>query len=232
MKTSRPKLILNRKALARKEDVRAKDKFSSEILLEESRPCLVRVKRVKNAFENTEELCISSNDEDLPTPVSLEFENSNSTVADEKKGKKLLELSSTDMNISNTNRIIDKEEALLEKVHPSGVSSVTLTKSVIKKIFPLNPGVNDDVIVHSAFRDMKVDQVNNTRATGAFEKHFHKLGFETRYKGENGGNRNKKCKDSSCKTIMNSELTLSEYSDDICDFVDEYQNLDMLFGEA
>jgi len=226
MKTSRPKLILNRKA--RQEDARAKDKFSSEILLEESRPCLVRVKRIKNAFENTEELCISSNDEDLPTPpVSLEFENSNSTVADEKKGKKLLELSSTDMNISNTNRSIDKEEALLEKVHPCGVSSVTLKKSVIKKIFPLESGVNDDVILHSAFRDMKVDQVKNTRATGASEKHFNKLGFETRYKGENGGNRNKKS-----KTIKNSEVTLSEYSDDICDFVDEYQNLDMLFGEA
>jgi len=223
MKTSRPKLILNRKAS--QEDARAKDKFSSEILLEESRPCLVRVKRIKNAFENTEE--ISCNDADLPTPVSLEFENS--TVPDEKKGQKLLELSSTDMNISNTNRIIDKEGALLEKVHPSGVSSVTLAKSVIKKIFPLKPGVNDDVIVHSAFRDMKVDQAKNTRVTGASEKHFNKLGFETRYKGENGGNRNKKSKDSSCKTIKNSE---SEYSDDICDFVDEYQNLDMLFGEA
>jgi len=248
METSRPKLILNRKGGT--EDARSKDKFSSEGLLEESRASLVRSKRNKNAFENTEDRCISSKDdeitsfEDLSTSVSLGFENSNSTFFDENKGKiaevksvvedKLLNLSSsTDMNIININQNIGKE-ALLEKADPCGVRSVTSTESLIKKIFPMKPGVNDDVMVHSAFRELKVDQVKKTRAIGPSEKHCNKSGFKTRHKGENGnwGNRSKKSKDSSCKTIKNTESTLSECSDDICDFVEEYQNLDMLFGEA
>jgi len=246
METSRPKLILNRKGGT--EDARSNDKLSSEGLLEESRPSLVRSKRNKNAFENTEDRCISSkideitSFEDLSTSVSLGFENSNSTFFDEDKGKiaevksvdKFLKLSrSKDMNIINTNRNIGKE-ALLEKADPCAVRSVTSTESLIKKIFPLKPGVNDDVMVHSAFRELKVDQVKKTRAIGPSEKHCNKSGFKTRHKGENGnwGNRSKKSKDSSCKTIKNTESTLSECSDDICDFVEEYQNLDMLFGEA
>merc|ERR1719347_1890552 len=105
-----------------------------------------------------------------------------------------------------------------------------MTKSTtFKKIFTTNSGVRDDVIVHSAFRELKVDQVKRTLATGHYRKHGNnKPGSKARYKAENGNLfRDRKSKVSSCKITKNCEPIEPDCSDEICDFVGEYQNLDM-----
>ena len=68
----------------------------------------------------------------------------------------------------------------------------------------------------------------------ASRKHDNnKSGSKARYKAGNGYLfRDRKSKVSTCKISKNCESIEPDYSDEICDFVDEYQNLDMLFCEA
>ena len=236
METSRPKL-----SIIRKESVNSKhdDKFS-EILIQESKPCLVRVKRNKAPIENTEQRGISSQEDEITSLKILSTSNSKGLEkADNEKiaqngsvveGKKHETVNIADKSIINSNQVKD---AVPQKTDQS--NGVSMTKSTaLKKIFPTHSGVKDDVIVHSAFRDLKVDQEARIQATGPSRKHGNfKSGSKARYKAENGNLfRDRKSKVSSCKIIKNCESIEPDCSDEICDFVDEYQNLDMLFCEA
>ena len=84
----------------------------------------------------------------------------------------------------------------------------------------------NEEMVHSAFRDLKLDEADK----------LHKSEFKTRVVkmgGNDGKYANWKSKSSS-KNIMDKERLnlLCADSDNICDFVDEYQNLDKLYVEV
>ena len=104
METSRPKLSINRK-----ESINARhDKFS-EILIQESKPCLVRVKRNKAPIENTEQRGISSQEDEITSLKVLSTSNSNGS---EKSNNEKIAQNESVVEVKNTKQRMSHIRAL------------------------------------------------------------------------------------------------------------------------
>lgn len=220
LETSRPKLVSNlRSRTASSAD---QNECGMEIPLQQSRPRVMRTRRIKAEKDRSVGVC----DNPISNACNINVEIEDSLAVPEKdklnleKGGRVDLLTHDGGSMYNTEKKISTEtfQENTEEFHTSEDTFGKLIR-IENIVFPVRKEKNEKIL-HSAFRNVNESQKEQgNRGRLSFSEDDDEIVLRR-------GEHNRKSKDSLIKKCQ------PEFSDDVCDFVDEYQNIDMLFGDV